>query len=257
MRWGSAGYCLQARILEERLRAALPDVAVEALNEALAGREPFGCVVTAPNAFRGAIAILFYHRLRAGLCSAADFREVLCSAWDHAHRYVKEAAGNRRRLQAMFLAACCPLPEGLPEQVQIWRGTGAQTMAEARRGISWTLSRPVACWFAMRFEERHDKPLVLAATVPRSALLYVSNKRQEQEVLCFDTQDAVIDGTPQDWADASGQAVALGPGDGAGDEDAAPGRRARRSRCWPADSKSLPSASTRTPSGPTHGRRAI
>jgi hypothetical protein len=202
---GRGIFAVRADALAAALRTQLPDFAVCALDEALAGRNPGGCVVAAPNHFRGWIAVLFYLRHRTGQSSVEAFREVLSGAWECDHGTVIAAARGRRNLRSMFKEARFPLPAELPRTVQIWRGTSGIPEDEARRGASWTLRRPTACWFAMRFADLHGKPLVLTATVRRRALLYFSNGREEQEVVCFEAEDAAVDGDPEDWKAAAAE----------------------------------------------------
>lgn len=61
-------------------------------------------------------------------------------------------------------------------RVEVWRGA---TYA-FRRGISWTLDRERAAWFARRFNEG---AVVWRATVRREAILAYFNGRSEHEVI--------------------------------------------------------------------------
>jgi len=195
----TAGQMLEAHWLLCGLRKALPKHAQEPFDDAVAGRPPEWCVGAAPNEFRGHLARLFYLRHRAGQCSLEDYRSVLSAAWLHDHDEVRRASGTRRRLRTMFAAAAFPSPHGLPETVQIWRGASRDSVLW-RRGVSWTLDRSTACWFAMRYADIPNAcPTVLTAMVPREALLFFSNEREEAEVVCFDTAEAKVDGDPDDW----------------------------------------------------------
>ncbi len=128
------------------------------------------------------------------------FRAFLSSAWDHDHRYVIEAAENRRTLGHMFRYAAFPIPSEFPDVVTLWRGTSKLTLDEAREGYSWTNDRDVACWFAMRFAETNGFPLVLAAEVSKSDIALFHTERSEAEaVLIRKPIDVEIDGTPEDW----------------------------------------------------------
>jgi hypothetical protein len=72
----------------------------------------------------------------------------------------------------------------LPERVVIYRGT---VEAEGTRyGVCWTLDRDKARWFAMehgRFRNRESPPVLLTATVARSAIAGLLIERSESEVL--------------------------------------------------------------------------
>ena len=66
----------------------------------------------------------------------------------------------------------------LPEYVSVWRGTN--TMARHRmKGISWTLSRHWAEWFAYRNTYAHGKPEVLQGVVQRSAIMAYFGEEEE------------------------------------------------------------------------------
>lgn len=127
------------------------------------------------------------------------FRAFLQSVWEHDHRHLIAAAGRRFDLEAMFRYAAFPLPEDMPETVTVWRGTSALTRAQAVRGLSWTLDRGLACWFAMRFADRNGSPLLLTARVPRSEIMLDTDERNEREAVIF-RKRAKVDGPPEDWA---------------------------------------------------------
>jgi hypothetical protein len=101
----------------------------------------------------------------------------------------------------MFRRAAFPLPPDLPPVVRIWRGCPGGGGRAGARGLSWSLRRDTACWFALwpRRFGAPGKPLVLAADVPRSSLLFHTDARGEQEVVCFNVRGARIDGDEADW----------------------------------------------------------
>ena len=88
----------------------------------------------------------------------------------------------------MFKATKCPLPEGLPETVQVWRGIHRWGLP----GISWTLRRDVAVWFARRVKSWKGEPLVLSAVVPREDILFYDDSREEAECVIFAVDSASI-----------------------------------------------------------------
>ena len=145
---------------------------------------------------RGTMAVAMW---RAKVPRAA-FREFFESVWNHDHRHVIAAAGTRRRLQSMFRYADFPLPDGLGDEVQIWRGTSALSIRKASAGFSWTLDRDVACWFAMRFADRNGLPLVLSAKVSRSDIVLHTNERSEHEVVLLVPPLCTVDGNAAEWA---------------------------------------------------------
>jgi hypothetical protein len=155
----------------------------------------FGLSIQLDNHQRGEAAFLLW----LAKIPVPAFRAFMQSVWEHDHRHVIAAAGTRRDLEAMFRYAAFPLPTDMPETVTVWRGTSALSRLEAARGLSWTLDRDRACWFAMRFAECKGSPLVLSARVPRSEILLYTDEGQEREAVVF-RKRAKVDGTPDDWA---------------------------------------------------------
>ncbi len=127
------------------------------------------------------------------------FRAYFSSVWDHDHRWVIDAAQNRRTLGYMFRYAAFPLPDELPDVVTVWRGTSYLPIKEARTGYSWTTDRDMACWFAMRFAEHNGSPLVLTADVAKSDIALFHNERSESEAVLIRPPAARIDGDVSDW----------------------------------------------------------
>jgi hypothetical protein len=127
------------------------------------------------------------------------FREVLGSSWDSSHEFVMNAASSHERLRLMFKYAEFPIPDELPETIQVWRGVSGVSAKNARQGFSWTTDRNVACWFAIRLDDV-GKPLVITAQIPKRDVLYFSNERTENELLLLNPpKKATIDGSVEDW----------------------------------------------------------
>jgi hypothetical protein len=70
--------------------------------------------------------------------------------------------------------------ERLPDEFTIYRGVGK---GENIEGLSWTLSREKAIWFAQRFGRRNDDGLLITATANKQDVHAFLNGRQEQEVI--------------------------------------------------------------------------
>lgn len=171
-------------------------------------------VFSAGNRTRGVLAVELW---RARL-NVSAYQIVLAKAWNHDHGHVIAAAKNRRSLRAMFRYAAFCMPN-LPERVRVWRGSAAVTQRQASMGISWTLNRDVACWFALRFDA--PKPIVLTAEISRAQISRFCNERNEREVVVFDVVNAEVDGHVVDWRD--------------GQERRAEETRVRREAAQPAD----------------------
>ena len=144
---------------------------------------------------RGVITRICYE---GGMPKVA-FREVLGSSWDSSHEFVMNAASSHERLRLMFKYAEFPIPDELPETIQVWRGVSGISAKNARQGFSWTTDRNVACWFAIRLDDV-GKPLVITAQIPKRDVLYYSNDRTENELLLLNPpKKATIDGSVEDW----------------------------------------------------------
>jgi hypothetical protein len=155
----------------------------------------FGLSFALDNQYRGIVAYAFW-RCKAPVPA---YRAFLSCVWDHDHRYVIAAAGNRRTLRAMFRYAAFPLPADMPEVVRVWRGTSYLSEKESAKGYSWTIDRDIACWFAMRFADWNNNPLVLAADVPKAEILLYHDGRGEKEAVLFKPPTYWIDGHPEEW----------------------------------------------------------
>jgi len=69
--------------------------------------------------------------------------------------------------------------QSLPETVDIYRGYNGSK--QGTLGLSWTLSRDKALWFARRFGE--DNPIIATATCKRDSILAYFHARGEQEIV--------------------------------------------------------------------------
>lgn len=155
--------------------------------------------VALENEWRGIIAVRMWE---AGVPNPA-FGRFLSNTWEHEHRHLIKAAQNRRRLAAMFRYAQFPRPAGVPGRITVWRGTSKLTRHQAARGYSWTRSRDIACWFAMRFAESNGRPLVLRAEIDAADVALFHDGRDEAEaVLTKPPATVTVDGGPEDWAEA-------------------------------------------------------
>jgi hypothetical protein len=196
----SAGYFLRAHFLQQSIAQKLPPHCTEALERALKGEDGCKLIFSAPNELRGPIAAWLYFRYRAGETPQLIFRQALDAAWSLDHAIVRGTINDRRVLQSMFRHAGFPKPKGAWAKSEIWRGTSGISLRVARRGISWTTKRELACWFATCFfRARPHKPLVMKAIVATADLIFPSNDRSEFEAIYFDGHAAEIDGTEEEW----------------------------------------------------------
>ncbi|MCA3448449.1 MAG: hypothetical protein INF93_17330 [Rhodobacter sp.] len=77
--------------------------------------------------------------------------------------------------------AAAPLPP-LQSPVTIFRG------GPSADGISWTLSRDVACEFAERWKQADPKSRVFSRRVSVKRIAYYTNSREEQEVILWQNE---------------------------------------------------------------------
>ena len=134
-------------------------------------------------------------------------RPALRLAWDRSHPSVLAAAGTPRRLVELFRYAAFPIPEHLSELVTVWRGAAGMSKSIAARGVTWTVDRDEACWFACGQApgfQGNGEPIVLRAEVPRSDIIYHSDAADKAEIILSRMpQHVTVDGTPTDWQEAS------------------------------------------------------
>lgn len=79
--------------------------------------------------------------------------------------------------------------QGLPDVVTVFRGV---THPDAERGLSWTLSKTKARWFARRHAQADSVKVVIEGTAPKSAIWSYQNGRGEQEVVLDPDQVQIV-----------------------------------------------------------------
>lgn len=145
----------------------------------------------APNEWRGEIALYAYW---IGLANPL-YRELIHRVWVHDHgRLNGIARGGASLIRRMLSDAEFPVP--LSGMVTVYRGTVNVSADRAVRGLSWTTSKEVACWFACRGK---GTGLVLSATVEASDIIFWSNDRDENEVVLRKPPAIKIDDEPEHW----------------------------------------------------------
>jgi hypothetical protein len=70
----------------------------------------------------------------------------------------------------------------LPQRLTVYRGSAH---VRPRRGLSWTLDRDRAEWFARRFATRGGRPRVISGVVHRSRVLAYFTARDESEIVAL------------------------------------------------------------------------
>lgn len=75
--------------------------------------------------------------------------------------------------------------DALPDLITVFRGYEG----EGEDGLSWTLSRERAEWFAARWQGIHGEPQVVERLVPKTRVVAYLNGRSEQEVIVLPKQE--------------------------------------------------------------------
>jgi hypothetical protein len=105
-------------------------------------------------------------------------------AWDHDHREIVDAFSSPTKFIAALRDVAPLLDAELPKRVEIWRGAVLSKNDRLRHfiGLSWTQSRNVACWFALREYvstlQPSLVPIVLRANVDRAADKIAGGRRR-------------------------------------------------------------------------------
>lgn len=120
-----------------------------------------------------------------------EYSEALRDVWtDSEHPYVNDGEWRRlfRRAQREhFLDEAERLAfDKLPDTITCYRGTDTDE-PKTKVGLSFTLDRKTAVWFAKRWRNlgKEGHPVVITATGPKSAVWGPINERGESEVLCL------------------------------------------------------------------------
>lgn len=104
-----------------------------------------------------------------------DFKEVLLFSWIRAEYPLSDVNVTKREMISWFEKI--GYVSNLSGVVPIYRGVGSE---EYRDGISWTLDKSKAEWFATRFA---DNGIVYSAKVKSKDILYYISEREEEEII--------------------------------------------------------------------------
>ena len=188
------------------LRKLTPPRAEEDLTRVLAGDADWvdSLLFKASNKDREKIAHAIW-RLGVG---TDVLRATIEAAWRHDHRFCLAAFGWD--MMKAFRDAEFPT-DHLPEQLTIWRGVSWPKVngPEEDTGLSWTLNRDIACWFALRLPNDQNEPFVIRRVVDRASVLAHITSRDEDEIIVepIDMETWEVDGDLKDWQAASDRFV--------------------------------------------------
>jgi hypothetical protein len=185
------------------LEHMLPPYAKCYLDSAFAGDEgdAFKICVAAPNEYRGCIALAAYY---IGVPNPG-YQKIIRSVWNHDHLQLLAATRDRRLIRRMMKRAEFKHP--FSGSIVVYRGTAGMSLAKASKGLSWTLSREQACFFACRFVEfTCVKPIVLKASVDATDIVFWDNSNEQEVVLRKDIS-AALDPEPETWTDTANKVI--------------------------------------------------
>lgn len=74
--------------------------------------------------------------------------------------------------------------EGFPVRLRVYRGCSVEETRAGVFGLSWTLSRAIAEFFAWRFNAADTGRVVVSTEITRPDVLAYFNTRREQEIIC-------------------------------------------------------------------------
>lgn len=186
--------------IRDQLASGLPSYAKSHLIAGLSGdiNSALNLCVRAPNHWRGLIALAAFYLGTPN----PGYQEIVRSVWNHDHTHFVNAAGGRPGLvRRMMKEGRFDHPHS--GQLSIFRGVSWIGMSAATRGLSWTTSRDVACWFARRFANETHQQIVLTANIDSSEIVFYDNERSEHEVVLKHAVVGSVDCDQTTWTEAA------------------------------------------------------
>jgi hypothetical protein len=163
------------------LESSLPKSALSYLRDGLFSgeTEPAAWLVFyTPRLFRGLLVLAAYYLGTPN----PGYGRILRDVWSmDSASLLTDAGWDIRRLRAVFRAGRLQAP--FDGTQTIYRGVAGVDFKTACRGLSWTTSRDIACWFALRGSYGEREPIVVTAQVDASDIIYFDDERNESEVL--------------------------------------------------------------------------
>jgi hypothetical protein len=130
------------------------------------------------------------------------YREILRFIWSRSHASLLDAVERDCRVVRRMLRSA-RFEHRLSGNFPVYRGVRGCGAGMAAKGLSWTLNRDVACWFAHRPGLPKSAPLVVTATIDASDIVYHSDTRDEAEVVLRRQVRADLDPEPATWQTAA------------------------------------------------------
>jgi hypothetical protein len=132
-------------------------------------------VARLPSCDRGDAARIIFDQ--AGRLDSSVAHRVLLEAWLHDHDRVLKAFDDEMGFDTIC-KAFRKLAAPTTRRIRVWRGC---TRAGGWYGLSWTLNRDCACWFATR--AGNASPFVYVCDVEPSMIAAEYNEQSEHEVI--------------------------------------------------------------------------
>lgn len=140
------------------------------------------------NTIRKSYRLTFFKYVNEYL-SVRDFTENLKEVWVLSEFPSRDVNVTKKEFAAWFKVADKTILmdedeikkyNSFPETVQIYRGVASDAF---KAGLSWSLSREKAEWFASRFEFEDCQPVVYSFEINKSDILAYISERGESEVI--------------------------------------------------------------------------
>lgn len=123
---------------------------------------------------------------KGDLITDQECADAVYSIWTMQERFYRCGMSKEKLIKMMKLAEKSPLLQSDIDDlsdnntVTIYRGVKENNY----RGLSWTIDKSVAEWFARRFGHNGDKCYVFIGTINKKDILALFSSRNEKEVVC-------------------------------------------------------------------------
>lgn len=133
--------------------------------------------------------LLGYFKYICNALSEEDFADTLGDIWCHTETPSDETNASHKDKVRWFKMAnkeYLMTPEeyetftNLPDKLILYRGCGN---TEKKHGMSWTLNKEKAEWFARRYEILDTSPVIYVTKVDKGEALAYFNRRDEEEIV--------------------------------------------------------------------------
>lgn len=123
---------------------------------------------------------------KEGLITDKECADAVYSIWSMQERFYRCGMSKEKLIKLIKLAEKSPLLQSDIDDlsdgntVSIYRGVKVNNY----RGLSWTVDKNVAEWFAKRFGRDGDKCYVFTGTINKKDIIALFSSRNEKEVVC-------------------------------------------------------------------------